>query len=131
MSTFRKTLCVDFDGVLHRYSSGWQGVAAIDDGPVPGAMRWLVYAAKRYDVCIYSSRSANPLGVRAMYVAIEKWAREQGLDNDKVRELMESLSFVSQKPAAWLTIDDRCFLFEGEFPTDEQIENFQPWYKRG
>jgi hypothetical protein len=29
-------LCLDFDGVLHSYTSGWKGAAVIPDPPVPG-----------------------------------------------------------------------------------------------
>jgi hypothetical protein len=35
----------------------------------------------------------------------------------------------AEKPAAWLTIDDRCFRFEGDFPSAEWIRRFRPWNK--
>jgi len=34
-------LCVDFDGVIHSYTSKWVDEATIPDPPVPGALRWL------------------------------------------------------------------------------------------
>lgn len=31
-----KTVIFDFDGVIHSYASGWQGVTEIHDPPVDG-----------------------------------------------------------------------------------------------
>jgi hypothetical protein len=38
-------LCVDFDGVIHSYSSGWQGADIVNDPPTPGALAWLAKAS--------------------------------------------------------------------------------------
>jgi len=34
-------LCLDFDGVIHSYSSGWKGADVIPDPPVPGAFDFI------------------------------------------------------------------------------------------
>ena len=41
MKASNPIICVDFDGVIHSYKSGWRGVAVIPDPPVPGAIEWL------------------------------------------------------------------------------------------
>ena len=36
-----KTILLDFDGVIHSYTSGWKGAGVIPDPPVPGAIDFL------------------------------------------------------------------------------------------
>lgn len=59
-------ICLDFDGVLHSYTSGWQGPRNIPDPPVPGALEFLVAALDEGPVAIHSSRSGHWGGRRAM-----------------------------------------------------------------
>lgn len=45
----KKTICVDFDGVIHKYSKGWQGDVIYDE-PVEGAKEYSKYKLKtQYD----------------------------------------------------------------------------------
>jgi hypothetical protein len=118
----QKTVCVDFDGVIHAYDSKWTDAVTISDGPVPGAFAWLEAAVKRFDVAIYSSRSQTPGAVEAM----RAWFAAHGLRP----EVLERLEFPTAKPAAFMTIDDRAFRFEGTFPSLDEIAAFVPWNKR-
>lgn len=143
----RKRICVDFDGVLHSYVSGWRGVACIPDRPVPGAMQWLLEATERFDVFIYSARSSHWCGRRAM----RRWLTEQmtrhlygrmtlGCNDEEHRRAIadarddaselvhQRLHWPTRKPPAWLTIDDRCIRFDGLFPAMDEIDCFVPWY---
>ena len=55
-----KTIAVDFDGVIHGYSKGWQKGQIYDD-PVPGAKEALEkLKSKGYRILIYSTRN-NPM----------------------------------------------------------------------
>lgn len=123
------TLLVDFDGVLHSYKSGWKGAANIPDPPVSGAIEWLLRMMTRYEVAIYSSRSKEEAGLNAMKEALTKWARDDGMMAGTAAAFVSALVFPTQKPAAWLTIDDRCICFNGTFPTLEEVDQFQPWYR--
>lgn len=120
----KKTVCIDFDGVLHSYASGWQGIDTIPDPPVPGAMEWLcgLVSCGRYDVCVYSARSSSMLGISAM----QNWL-EQHMDNVFV---VARVRFPTQKPPAHLYIDDRAFCFKGTFPSMQEIDEFRPWFKK-
>jgi len=120
-------LCVDFDGVLHSYTSGWQGVGNVNDGPVPGAMVFLADAIEHFDVVIYSSRSKDPRGIGAMEHAICMWLADEGLPTGGI---IRDITFAHEKPAAFLTIDDRAVCFDGVFPPISQLLEFKPWNKR-
>jgi hypothetical protein len=119
-----RTILVDFDGVLHMYTSEWQGHAVIPDGPVPFAMEWLVTMAndKRFTTCVYSSRSKEQAGIEAM----KAWLLKYGM----MPETLEKIQFPTEKPGAFLTIDDRAFCFQGSFPDPDEILAFKPWNKR-
>ena len=120
----QKIILVDFDGVIHSYSSGWQGIATIPDRPVDGAIEFLTSLVEdpRFDVCIYSSRSRDPDGREAM----RRWLQEWGMNG----ATLINIRFPEIKPAAWITIDDRAFHFQGTYPTLEEIDNFKPWNKQ-
>lgn len=119
---YRKIICVDFDGVLHSYTSGWRGEEVVADPPVPGAMQWL--AAMQNDlslqVVIYSSRSKVEAGV----IAMRGWLREHGTEHGVI---VDGLEFPTQKPSAFLTIDDRSICFTGVFPSLGEIHDFKSW----
>ena len=77
---------------------------------------------KGWDVNIYSSRSKEPEGLQAM----RKWF----IDNDFPINRLDQLKFPTQKPAASMTVDDRAFCFQGDFPSPGWLERFKPWNKR-
>jgi hypothetical protein len=134
-------LCVDFDGVVHSYASGWQGIDKIPDPPVPGALAWLMAATEHFDVQIYSSRSKQDVGRWAMY----RWfcdhaEREFGPNHPMAnrRAVQDGpaypVTFAAEKPAAFLTIDDRAICFGGDWAADHlapaELLKFLPWNKR-
>lgn len=53
----RGTIAVDFDGVIHRYSKGWQD-GAIYDPPMPGAIEGLRALMSRFAVFVFTTRRA-------------------------------------------------------------------------
>jgi len=53
-------LAIDFDGVIHRYSKGWQD-GSIYDEPVPGAFPAIELLMLRYAVMVHTTRDPIPV----------------------------------------------------------------------
>lgn len=122
-------LCLDFDGVIHSYSSGWKGADVVPDPPVEGAIAFILSALHHFDVVIFSSRSNQTGGLQAM----KSWLREhagaawwESPDGPGI----EDVRFVQEKPPALVTIDDRAITFDGTWPAVAILLDFKPWNKR-
>lgn len=130
-------LCVDFDGVIHSYTSPWAGPLVISDPPVKGAIKWLWKATEYFDVQIYSSRSKEPGAVEIMLEYMVNFSlHEFGPDHPMSTFPSVAhdypITFAVEKPAAFLTIDDRAICFEGDWSELEPVDllKFKPWNKR-
>jgi hypothetical protein len=128
MKKRKPILCLDFDGVIHSYVSGWKGPRCIPDPPVPGALDFMCDAMiYGWKVVIHSSR-ARYIGGRW---AMKKWLQlHAGNQWDTMGASLCDVKFSRWKPPAVITIDDRGFMFNGTFPPLEEIKAFQPWNKR-
>ena len=126
-----KKLFVDFDGVIHSYSSGWLGPTEIPDPPVVDAdsgrssIDWLtsLLQSGHFSVHIYSRRAADPEdgGVQAM----GQWLLKHGL----ARRYLDRIEWEIEKPEFFLIIDDRAHQFDGSFPEPWDLDRFKPWHK--
>ena len=131
-------LCLDFDGVIHSYTSGWKGAAEIPDPPVPGAMHFLHQAVEHFEVLIFSSRTHQVGGLEAMEKWLThhfgEWAKQiRGLEvvpYDMTMDLMAQIQWPTIKPPALVTLDDRALTFTGVWPEIQDLLAFQPWNKR-
>lgn len=134
----RPILCLDFDGVMHSYSSGWQGAAVVPDPPVPGMFEFLEAAAAKFDIHVLSSRSRQEGGIDAMH----NWLVDHGHkhfncdpanpDEQYLRlvRITDAITWATEKPAAFVTIDDRAITFDGTWPAIATLLAFKPWNKR-
>ena len=127
----KRIVALDFDGVIHSYTSDWQGARNTPDPPVPGVIEWIenftmdhcIPPEREYRLCIFSSRSRYPGARRAM----NKYLIKHGLDP----AFLKMIKFPLLKPPAWLIIDDRCICFNGKVEgLTEAVTNFTPWYRR-
>lgn len=121
----KKTLVLDFDGVIHSYSSPYKGPWDVADDPVPGAFDFIKRAQEHFTVYVFSSRSAHASGISAM----KKWFIKHGWAADEEGAPV-GIHFPTTKPPAFLSIDDRAITFTGEWPGMELLLAFKPWNKQ-
>ena len=117
-------ICIDFDGVIHSYTSGWKGVDVIPDPPVPGAFVAMTVYLQHFRVAVFSSRSKSESGIWAM----RNWFLKYDWPDSDRYGYPNGLEFPTDKPPALVTIDDRGITFTGSWPTVDEIKNFRPWY---
>jgi hypothetical protein len=119
MSEFKKTICLDFDGVIHSYVSGWKGASNIPDLPVVGTKEAIEKLRETWKVVVYSSRSSQEGGLEAM----KEWFKEHDIEVDDL---------CAHKPPAFVYVDDRGVTFKGCWNTlISDINGFQQWQKAG
>lgn len=117
----RYTIAVDFDGVLHSYTSPWVDAETIPDPPVSGAIDWLNDITHDLDVVIFTTRGKTEAG----RLAVRSWLEDRGYNGPR-------LTVTAEKPPALAYLDDRAYRFEGPgtFPSAEQVHRAKPWNKK-
>lgn len=116
----RYTVAVDFDGVVHSYTTPWIAAETIPDPPVEGAIEWLNEIGEWFEVVIHTTRAKTREGM----VAVGEWLTKHGFVGQVV--------ITDCKVPALIYLDDRAWRFmgPGSFPTREQIHRALPWNKR-
>lgn len=128
---YRPILCLDFDGVIHGYDSGWKGAHIIPDKPVPLAAEFIIEAAEHFQICIFSSRSKSIRGRWAMQTYIrDLLGMAPASKQEKYDFLYEEIQYPWFKPSASVTIDDRAITFTGQWPKISELKGFKPWNKK-
>jgi hypothetical protein len=124
VKAMKRRVCIDFDGVIHSYTSGWEGFDRVSDPPVEGAIEFLrlLIRAEVIIPAIFSSRSHDAGGLRVM----QYWLRKHGLSPIEIRQI----EWPRTKPPAAMYIDDRAWCFTGKFPTYNEMLEFDSWINR-
>lgn len=99
MSHFR-TVAIDFDGVIHSYTSGWTGYEPLDD-PEPGAKEFVYdLLAQGYIVVVMSARAHCPEGV----LATEAWLERHGFPELRVtNEKVMAIAYIDDRAVPYVT----------------------------
>lgn len=109
----RRTICLDFDGVIHSYRSGWCGAEIIPDPPIHGTREAIARLRKGYRVVIHSARCATDEGL----AAVQAWLQRHDIEVDEVCRF---------KPPAAIYVDDRAVPFRGDWQqTMDEIRDFR------
>lgn len=113
----KKTIAFDFDGVIHKYSKGWQD-GSIYDEPVKGIKEVIDQLREEYRVVVYSTRCETNEGI----FQITTWLKKYNITVDNV---------CSTKPPAIIYVDDRAINFNGNCEKlIKDIHNFKPWTEK-
>ena len=116
-----KTICIDFDGVIHDYSQGWQGVDVFNKIIEGADKATFLLKAKGWTIIIYTTRNDTP-------------ALREFLDANKIR--FDYINYNPNQPKgsengkiiADVYLDDRGIRFDGDWQEAiNAILNFVPW----
>lgn len=137
-SSKKPILCLDFDGVIHSYKSGWVHASFIPDDPVPGVFEFMYQCLEHFIIQIYSSRSHQEAGITAMQIWMEYWARKELENTEPLYRANAIINHIAWnkdawpkvKPSAFVTIDDRALTFTGTWPAITTLKTFKPWNKQ-
>lgn len=108
-----KTIAVDFDGVIHAYSKGWQD-GKIYDPPVHGVREALqTFLNDGYEIVIYTTRAddreINGVMQSGQYEEVVQYLSSYAIPYTRVHR-------GAGKPLCKLFIDDNALRFEGDWP---------------
>ena len=109
MSKQRRTIALDFDGVLHKYNGYQNGLV---QGPIVGAKDAVeTLLAAGNTVVVFTTRPPS---------LVEPWLKEHGFP---------PLEVTSVKRPFWVLVDDRAIHFGGSWEgLVKEIEAFKPWW---
>jgi hypothetical protein len=108
------TIAIDFDGVVHAYSRGWQG-GALYDPPVPGAIEALQRLIKTEPTFIFTAREdlravATWLSDHGVPTVVDGVLNQPHFWNGRGEVLV-----TNRKLPARVYVDDRALLFTGNW----------------
>lgn len=122
----KKTIAFDFDGVIHKYSKGWQD-GKIYDVPVKGALEGLVELYnKDYEIIIFTTREEDG--------SINRWIAKQYHKYFPNQEIF-AFRVTNKKPPAIAYIGKWIFRFTGDWneileePISEKEEKLRKKYE--
>lgn len=99
-------IAVDFDGVLHSYTSGWTGWVPVDP-PEPGAREFIDWMlAQGLEVVVTSARAHSEEGAEA----IRSWLAAYGFPELRVtNEKVRAAAYIDDRAVPYLGGDwDHC-----------------------
>jgi len=140
-----QTIAIDFDGVIHKYSKGWQDGTCYDE-EVEGAFKAIDLLMTKYTVFIFSTRSSKQIKKWLIPRIMQQGAGENPNDPQdwtwpkytftceripfwvKFWNKKNVLGITKRKLPAMVYIDDRAMRFEGDWgKTLHELKNFKTY----
>lgn len=119
-----RTICIDFDGVIHDYSDGFQGKDVFGE-MIPNANNGTqVLHEKGWTVIIFTTRPKTK--------KLEEWLKEHKVYYDYINENPDQPEdSKTGKLIADIYLDDRGICFRGRWDQwlIQDIATFKPWQK--
>lgn len=119
-----KTICIDFDGVIHDYGQGWQGEDVFGNMIANADTGTQVLRKQGWTIIIFTTRKKSD--------KLEKWLKDNNITYDYINENPDQPDNTSGKVIADVYLDDRGIGFRGTW--DEwlmrEIFDFEPWQER-
>jgi len=107
----KPTIAIDFDGVIHRYSKGWND-GSIYDEPIPGCREAMQSLSEKYHIIIFSTRNYNRvINGKCQLNQVE----EMKAWLDKHNIVYNGIHTQPTKPLCKLFVDDNAYRFEGDW----------------
>ena len=107
----QRVILVDLDGTLNTYTGEYDPDSI--PPPKPDTRQFLETASKKYTLVLYTARPTK-----------------LALDWLNTHNLTQYFDTISTKPSAFVSVDDRCLTFKGNY--DEilkDLEKFTPYWK--
>lgn len=116
----KRTISIDFDGVLHDYSAGWQGYVPTG-APIAGSQAFVrACATEGLEIIVSTCRAYTQIGREAVRAWLERY--------DFPAEFMH---VTCEKPHADWYVDDRGIRFQGDFAAVWEQMKQPVWFKQG
>ena len=108
----KKTIYIDFDGVINNYS-GWKDGELFE--PKDGSLDFIKELALNYEIRVFTTRNRED---------IWKWLIKYNFD-PYIQDV------TNKKEPAYVYIDDRGIRFDGDYEKlMSDVQNFQPYWKK-
>lgn len=118
----KRTICIDFDGVIHDYSGGFQGKDVFGN-MIPNADKCTQLLHKKdWTIIIYTTRPKT--------AKLEAWLKDHKIAYDYINENPDQPEdSKSGKLVADIYLDDRAICFGGRWDgwLMSRIAGFKPW----
>jgi hypothetical protein len=119
--TVKPVLVLDWDGVIAKYE---------DVSVTSGFFEWADKARSYFNLVVHCYRSNTPEGIADMKawlaVRLMRWNPKKPSDLK-----ISDFTFTHEKPAAFVTIDDRAIRFMGDWSAPwlnpDALRAFKPW----